>query len=112
MTDTLDDVVCLLDIPITKRLIEDKELSYERGLELLEDELGLTDEDVIKEVKNQRGLYVNYTNLRRRYESLLNKCNQLEDPASEEEAEEQSVVKTVCIKAFLLLLIGYTIFVG
>jgi len=32
--------------------------------------------------------------------------------ASEEEEVEQSVVRTACIKAFLLLLLGYTIFAG
>jgi hypothetical protein len=55
MTVILDDVACLLDIPITERLIEDKELSYERGLKLLEDELGFMEDDVIKEVKNKWG---------------------------------------------------------
>jgi hypothetical protein len=33
-------------------------------------------------------------------------------PASEDEGMEQSVVMTACIKMFLLLLLGYTIFAG
>jgi hypothetical protein len=31
MTVTPDDVTCLLDIPITRRLIEEEEISYEQG---------------------------------------------------------------------------------
>jgi hypothetical protein len=68
--------------------------------------------DVSAEVKKQRGAHVNYTKLKRRYESLWNMYNQLVEPATEEEAVEQSVVRTSCVKAFLLLLLGYTIFAG
>ncbi|RHN72925.1 hypothetical protein MtrunA17_Chr2g0293001 [Medicago truncatula] len=32
MAVTLDDVACLLHIPITRRLIEEEELSHERGI--------------------------------------------------------------------------------
>jgi len=41
MTVKLDDVACLLGIPITDRLIHEEELSHERGIELLQDELFL-----------------------------------------------------------------------
>jgi len=47
MTVTLDDVVCLLDIPIVGRLIQEDELSHDRGMELLENELLFTVEDVV-----------------------------------------------------------------
>jgi len=52
MTITLDDVVCLLDIPITWRLIEEEEeLDHDHGIELLQDELFFTNADVRAEVK-------------------------------------------------------------
>jgi hypothetical protein len=58
------------------------------------------------------GAHVSYTSLKRCYEELLNRCNQLMDPETEAEAEEQMVVRTTCVKAFLLLLFGYTLFAG
>ena len=74
--------------------------------------LGFTADDAMKEVQKQCGAYVSYTHLKRCYERLLNMCNQLEEPASNEddEEEEQCLVRTACIKAFLLLLVDYTIF--
>jgi len=65
----------------------------------------------MKECKDQLGAFFSYTPLKKCYERLLNRCNKLQQPASHEE-EEQSLVRTAYIKAFLLLLIGYTIFAG
>jgi len=58
------------------------------------------------------GAHVSYTTLKRRYEELLNRCNQLVEPDTEEERAEKSVVRTTCVKAFFLLLLGYTLFAG
>lgn len=46
MTVTLDDVACLLDIPIIGR----RGCDYERGMRLLQCELGMIEEEVIDEV--------------------------------------------------------------
>lgn len=80
MTIILDDVLCLLE-----------QLSYERGIQLLEDVLGFTEDDAVKEVKTHWGPYVSHTHLKRCYERLLSRCSQLERPADE---EEQNVVRT------------------
>jgi len=48
----------------------------------------------------------------RRYEELLNRCNQLLEIDTQEEQDERVHVKLACIKAFLLLLLGWTIFCG
>ena len=42
MTITLDDVVCLLGIPITGRLLPDRELTHEQGLEMMQADLLFT----------------------------------------------------------------------
>jgi len=47
-----------------------------------------------------------------RYEELLNRCNQLLKPDTQEEQDERAQVRLACIKAFLLLLLGWTIFSG
>jgi len=109
MTITQDDVACFLHIPITRRLIEEDEESYEKGIQLLKDELSFAEEDAMKEVKTQWGAYASYTHMKRCDKRLLNKCNYLEESADEEE-EEHSAFRTACVKTFLLLLVGYTIF--
>jgi len=49
MTITLDDVACLLDIPVTRRIIEERDLTYEHCIFLLENELLFTLQDAMKE---------------------------------------------------------------
>jgi len=51
MTVTLDDVACLLDIPVTGRLIEEEELDHDQGKKLLQDELCFTEAEARAEVK-------------------------------------------------------------
>jgi len=82
MTVTLDDVACLLDIPITVRLIEEEELDHDKDIELLQEELYFTEAEAWAEVKTQFGVHVSCTKLKRRYELRLNMCNQLVEPAS------------------------------
>jgi len=48
MAVTLDNVACLLDIPIAGRLIQEDELSHEQGIELMENELLFTAEDAVE----------------------------------------------------------------
>jgi hypothetical protein len=112
MTVTLDDVVCLLDIPIAERLVHKDELSHDRGIELLENDLLITVEDVVEHVNKHFCVHVSYTALKQRYEELLNRSNQLVEDLSEEEEVEESLVRLACVKAFLLLLLGYTLFAG
>jgi len=106
MIVTLDDVACLLDIPVAGRLIQEDELSHDRGVELLENELLFT----VEHVNKHCGAHVSYTALKTRYEERLNRCNQLVEDLSEEEEVEKSVVRPACVKAILLLLLRYTLF--
>ena len=108
MTVTLDDVACLLYILIAGRLIEKDQLSHDRGEELMENELLFTVEDAVEQVNKHLGGHGSYRALKQSYEELLNRCNQLVEDFSEE--EEQGRVRPACVKAFLVLLLGYTIF--
>jgi hypothetical protein len=65
MTITLDDLVCLLDIPINGRLIDEEDLDHDRGIKLLHDELCFTKAEARAEVKKQCGAHVSYTKLKR-----------------------------------------------
>jgi len=75
-------------------------------------DLHFTVEDATTELGRQGGVHVSFTKLKRRYEELLHRCNQLIKPDIEEEHVEQAEVRITYIKAFLLLLLGYTIFAG
>jgi hypothetical protein len=113
MTVTLDDVACLLDIPIAGRLIKEDDLSHDQGVELMVNELLFPMQEAVEQVSNNSGAHVTITVLKERYEQLLNRCNQLvREDLSEEEEEEQSRIQPACVKAFLLLLLGYTLFAG
>jgi len=113
MAVTLDDVACLLDILIARRLIEEDDLDHDRGVELMENELLFTVEDAMEQVNNNSTTHVNYIALKERYAQLLNRFNQLVgEDLSEEEEEDKSRVRPACVKAFLLHLHGYNIFAG
>jgi len=50
MTITLDDVACLLGIPIIERLLPDRELTRDKGLEMMQVDLLFTAEAAAKEM--------------------------------------------------------------
>ena len=54
----------------------------------------------------QGAAHVSFGKLKRRYEELLNRCNQLFEPNTKEVYEEQGKVRLTYIKEFLLFLLG------
>jgi len=113
MTITLDEVACLLGIPVAGRLIQEDKLDHDHVVDLLVTHLLFPVEEAVGQVSGF-GACVTYTVLKERYEHLLNRCNHLlgEDLSEEEEEEELSRIRPACVKAFLLLLLGYTLFAG
>jgi len=108
-----DDVACLLGIPVAGQLIQEDDLDPDHGVELMVTHLLFPVEEAMEQVSNNSGAFVTYTALKERYEHLLNRCNHLlGEDLSEEEEEELSRIRPVCVKAFLLLLFGYTLFAG
>jgi len=115
MTITLDDVACLLGIPVAGRLILEDDLDHDQGVDLMVTHLLFPVEDAVEQASNNSGAFVTYTALKERYEHPLNRCNHLlgeEDLSEEEEEQELSRIRPACVKAFLLLLLGYTLFAG
>jgi len=110
MTITLDDVACLLGIPVAGRHIQEDELDHDHVVDLLVTHLLFPVEEAVGQVSDF-GACVTYTTLKERYEHLLNRCNHLlgEDLSKE---EELSRIRPACVKAFLLFLLGYTLFAG
>jgi len=112
MTITLDDVACLLGIPITRRLLPYRELTREERLEIMQSDLLFIAKAATKEMTRQGAAHISFGVLKRRYEELLNRCNQLVEIHTQEEEDERAEVRRACIKAFLFLLLGWTIFSG
>jgi len=112
MTITLDDVACLLGIPVARWLIQGDDLDHDTGVELMVTHLLFPVEDAVEQASNNSCAFVTYTALKERYKHLLNRCNHLMGKDLSEEEEELSRIRLACVKTFLLLLLGYTIFVG
>ena len=68
MAITIDDVACLLGIPITERLLPNREFTCEEGLETMQVELLFTAEAAAKEMTKQGVAHVSFGVLKRRYE--------------------------------------------
>jgi len=77
---------------------------------MMQVDLLFTAEAATKEVGKQGVAHISFGVLKMRYEELLNRCNQLLEPDTQEEQDEQAQVRLACIKVFLLLLLGWTIF--
>jgi len=111
MTITLDDVACLLGIPVVGRLIQEDDLDPDHSVELMVTHLLFPVKDVVEQTSNNSDAFVTYTVLKERYEHLLNRCNHLlGEDLSEKEEDEMSRIRLACVKTFLLLLLGYTLF--
>jgi len=66
MTITLDNVACLIGISVTGRLLPDRELTREEGLEMMQANLLFIEEDAAKELTKQGGSRVSFGVLKRR----------------------------------------------
>ena len=93
MTITLDDVACLLGIPISGRLLPDRELTRDEGIQMMQVDLLFTEEAAAKEVAKQGVVHVCFGVLKRCYEELLNRCNQLLEIDTQEEQHERAHVR-------------------
>jgi len=100
----VDDVACLLSIPVAGQLIQEDDLDPDHGVELMMTHLLFPVEDAVEQVSNNSGAFVTYTTMKERYEHLLNRCNHLLGEDLSE--EELSRIRPACVKVFLLLLIG------
>ncbi|XP_058783698.1 protein MAIN-LIKE 1-like [Vicia villosa] len=71
ITITLDDVACLLHLPIRGTLLDHGRLTKEEAMEMLIVELGCDPNDALEEVERTRGAYVRFHTLQRLYDVEL-----------------------------------------
>jgi hypothetical protein len=80
MSITLDDVVCLLHIPIEGWMLDDpKKVSRVTGAELMVSHLGVPHTVAVKNYKDEYGAYISYMTLKNLYEDHLSVATRLID---------------------------------
>ncbi|XP_058727226.1 uncharacterized protein LOC131598662 [Vicia villosa] len=71
ITITLDDVACLLHLPIRGIFLDQGRVTKEETMEMLIAELGADPTDALDEVERTRGMHVRLSFLQRRYDEAL-----------------------------------------
>ena len=108
MTITLDDVSCLLHIPVGGNPLFHETLTTNQGTEYLVDYLGLDRAESAAETESMNSARITYDCLLNIYTKYLNKANMYANQPGEEVTLEW--YQTRCIRAFLLYLVGCTLF--
>jgi len=81
MTVTLDDVACLMHIPIEGRMLSHpKKMSRTNGADLMVRHLGVTQAEAVKNCNSEYSGYISYKALREYYEGYLDPATRLVDP--------------------------------
>ncbi|GAU37261.1 hypothetical protein TSUD_319150 [Trifolium subterraneum] len=111
MTITLDDVSCLLHIPITGKMLNHAGTScnMEEGQDMCEELLNFSREDAQEEFDKMKGAHVSFAKLLEIYPDNLNSALEAENNEDEEE-ETVEFLRDCTVRAFLLYLIGGTLF--
>ncbi|KAK2401798.1 protein MAIN-LIKE [Trifolium repens] len=105
---TLDDIQCLLHLPITGRFLHHSRMRKDEGMDLLKRQLDIEEDIILHNFDKTKGCHIKYNQLQAVY--VQNKDAAL---AAEEEGkpmEEIVVYRERCIKALLLYLVCCTIF--
>jgi len=108
MTVTLDDVACLLHLPIDGMLLSHGSISRDEAVELMETYLGSSTSDVVKEVEKTKGAHCRISYLERIFKERL---KEQRDLATEYGVtQEVQRLRDQAVHIYLLYLVGITIF--
>jgi len=111
MTTTLDDVTCLMHLPIKGRMLSHpKKKSQTEGANMMVRHLDVMEAVAEKICGEEYGAYIGYKTSREYYENYLDVATRLaeaEDPGVEQELQR---VRTACVKCYLLYLVGCMLF--
>ncbi|WJX78666.1 hypothetical protein P8452_61861 [Trifolium repens] len=105
---TLDDVQCLLHIPIEGKFLNHERMSRSEGADMVSNYSGVKRDDIVAEFHNMRALKIRYTYLQQIYMELKETCETMESKECSE--EEMEPFRERCVRAFLQFLVGCSIF--
>jgi len=111
MNITLDNVACLLHIPIEGRMLNHpKKVSQVYGVELMVAHLGVPHTVAVKNCKDEYNAYISYKTLKTFYEDHLYVATRLRDAQTMEHVQERDMRKNACVKCYLLYSVGCLVF--
>jgi len=108
MTVTLDDVACLLHLPIDGMLLSHGSISRDEAVELMETYLGSSMGDAFIEVEKTKGAHCRFGYLDRIFKERLKEQRDLETEYGV--TQEVQRVWDQAVRIYLLYLVGITIF--
>jgi len=108
MTVTLDDVACLLHLPINGMLMFHGSISQNEEVELMETYLGSSTGDALKEVEKTKGVHCRFSYLERIFKERLKEQMDLETEYGV--TQEVQRLRDHVVRIYLLYLAGITIF--
>ncbi|XP_058734661.1 protein MAIN-LIKE 1-like [Vicia villosa] len=103
---TLDDIACLLHLPIRGALLSHGRLTKEEVMEMLMEELGVDSDDALEKVEGIRGAHMRFLTLRQIYDAELLMTHQ----ATGDE-EEANIHRERVLRCYFPYLIGIQLFV-
>jgi len=108
MTVTLDDVACLLYLPIDDMLMSHGSISRDEAVELMETYLGSSTGDALKEVEKTKGAHCRFGYLKRIFKERLKEQRDLETEFGV--TQEAQRLRDQAVHIYLLYVVGITIF--
>jgi len=108
MTATLDDVACLLHLPIDGMLLSHGSISRDETVELMETYLGSSTSDAVKEVEKTKGAHFRFSYLERIFKERLKEQGDLATEYGV--TQEVQRLRDQVVRIYLLYLVGITIF--
>lgn len=105
---TLDDVQCLLHLPITGPFLNHEKLTRYEAVELVHRNLGIPETDLWEMFEKTKGAHIKYAVLQAWYTQMMEQAQQAEEDGKP--MDEIVELRERCIKAFLLFLVCCTIF--
>ena len=107
MTVTLDDVTCLMHIPIEGRMwSHPKKMSRTDGTDLMVRHLGVHQAEVLINCNEEYGGYISYKALREYYEGYIDSATRLSNPKNLGDPQKLERVLTAYVKSYFLYLVG------
>ena len=108
MKVTLDDVACLLHLPIDGMLLSHGSISRDEAVELMETFLGSSTGDALKEVEKTKGAHCRFSYLERIFKERLKEQRDLKTEYGV--TQEVQRLRDQTVRIYLLYLVGIMIF--
>lgn len=107
MSITLDDVSCLLHLPIRGRFLDHGRTTKDEAVEIMVEYLGVDPKKAMEEVDRTRGARARFKFLRNINATDIQRVEQ-----SDGDAKQVEVHRSHALRAYLLFLVGTSIFLG